>query len=85
MYFIYVLQSKITNNLYIGYTENIKKRLAYHNSGKVLSTKPHRPYQLIYSEEHDSKQSALRREKQIKRSGKVRKLLKEGKYKGPIV
>jgi len=37
MYFVYVLQSEVNQSLYIGYTENVFKRLAEHNGGKSKS------------------------------------------------
>jgi hypothetical protein len=43
MYFVYILKSKKDNNLYIGSTNNIKKRMKEHNGGKVFSTKPRIP------------------------------------------
>ena len=66
MYFVYILKSKIDNNYYIGFTENLQKRLERHNSCLVRSTKHRIPFQLIYFEEYQTKREALRREKQIK-------------------
>lgn len=37
MYFVYVLRSDFDNKFYIGFTDNVKRRLSDHNSGKVLS------------------------------------------------
>ncbi len=55
MYYLYILQSKIDNRLYKGITENLRKRFKDHNSGKVKSTKPYRPWILIYYEAHRNK------------------------------
>ena len=85
IYFVYVIQSEINKCLYIGSTDDIERRLLEHNSGKTRSTKPFVPYRLIYSEVYENKKEAIQRERQIKRSGKVRKELKEGTYPGPIV
>ncbi|MFA6131674.1 MAG: GIY-YIG nuclease family protein [Patescibacteria group bacterium] len=85
MYFVYVLQSEKDERLYIGSSADLDKRLKQHNSGKTKSTKPYRPYKLIYTEEFQSKTEALQREKQIKNSGFIRKQLKDGNYNGPIV
>ena len=82
MFFVYVLQN-LNGKLYIGSTENVQKRLSCHNGGKVESTKPHRPYKIIYTEEFETRSDAMARECQIKRSGKLRKMIKD-KY-GPIV
>jgi len=43
MFFTYVLKSLSTGRHYYGSTSDIEKRLKYHNSGKVRSTKAFRP------------------------------------------
>jgi putative endonuclease len=65
-YYVYVLRSLKDNNNYVGYTENLKKRLVEHNSGKVKSTKNRMPLELIYFEGCLSQQDATRREKYLK-------------------
>jgi len=50
MYFTYVLKSHKDDKLYIGYTENLDKRILEHNSGKVKSTKYRIPFELVYYE-----------------------------------
>ena len=42
----------------MGYTENISKRIVYHNKNKNRSTKNKGPWKLIYSEQFDIKKSA---------------------------
>lgn len=54
------------------------RRLLEHNAGKTVSTKPHIPYEIIYKEVFKTKTEALKREKQIKKSGKLRKEIKHG-------
>lgn len=66
MYTVYILLSEKDNKRYIGFTDNLERRLIEHNSGKVKSTKNRRPLKVIYTEEYSSKTEALRREKQIK-------------------
>jgi len=39
MFYIYMLKSKKGNKLYIGYTNNLKRRIKEHNSGDNKSTK----------------------------------------------
>ena len=58
MYFVYILQSKKDNNLYIGYTENLKVRFSLHTNGKVTSTKNRRPLELIYYEAYQNQLDA---------------------------
>lgn len=71
MYYVYVLKSKKDNGLYIGFTEDLKKRFAEHNSGNNISTLPRKPFELIFYEAYINKYDALRREKYFK-SGKGR-------------
>jgi len=66
MFYIYILQSKLDNKLYTGFTGNLKKRLSEHNGGEVISTKNRRPLELIYYEAYKEKDNALRREKFLK-------------------
>ncbi len=76
MFHIYILQSQKDNKRYIGFTENLEKRIDDHNSGLVKSTKNRRPLVLIYSEEFQSKSEAFKREKFFK-SGYGRSFLKK--------
>jgi putative endonuclease len=66
MYFVYILKSKKDGRLYIGCTNNLKKRIKEHNLGLVRSTKSRRPFQLIYFEGYRSKQDAFIREHNLK-------------------
>ncbi|OGN00832.1 MAG: hypothetical protein A3B91_02515 [Candidatus Yanofskybacteria bacterium RIFCSPHIGHO2_02_FULL_41_29] len=71
MYYFYVLKSEKDNNLYFGYTNNIKQRFEDHNKGKVSSTKNRRPLTLPYYEAYESEKDARNRELQIKRRAKA--------------
>lgn len=42
-FYVYVLKSLKNKNLYIGYTNNLKKRIKEHNRGLVFSSKPYIP------------------------------------------
>jgi putative endonuclease len=65
--------------LYIGYTNNLRKRIKEHNSGKNLATKPFRPYKVIFYEAFLNIKDAKSREKYLK-SGwgwkSIRKILR---------
>ena len=50
MYTTYVLYSPGADRLYVGQTDNLELRLLRHNEGSVRSTKPYRPWQLIYTD-----------------------------------
>lgn len=54
--------------LYTGWTNNIEKRLEAHNAGKGGKyTRARTPVELVYLEEHGTKQEAMSREVKIKR------------------
>lgn len=75
MFYNYVLQSLKNNNLYIGYTSDLQKRLKEHNNGLNPSTKPYRPWQIIYYEACITETDAIRREKYLK-TARGKRLLK---------
>ncbi len=75
IYYTYVLKSSKDNKLYIGHTNNLKKRLVEHNKGVVDSTKSRRPLKLIYYEACLSEIKSIKREKYFK-TGFGRKFLK---------
>lgn len=66
MNYVYVLISEKDLKLYIGITNNLKKRLKNHNNGYVLATKKRRPFKLIYYESYIKLSDAKRREKYLK-------------------
>lgn len=65
-YYTYVLLSKKDKGLYIGYTDNIKRRITEHDKGFADSTRNRRPLELIYFEGYKDKLAAMRREKYLK-------------------
>jgi putative endonuclease len=75
MYYTYVLRSLIDNNLYIGWTDDLKNRINKHNLGKVQSAANRIPLKLVYYEACEDKRKAIIREKQLK-TGFGRKYLK---------
>lgn len=66
MYYTYVLRSIKNGSLYIGSTEDLKRRFAEHNEGKSEYTSKYTPWELVYYEAGRSKESAIKREKQLK-------------------
>jgi putative endonuclease len=67
-FYTYVLQSLKDLNLYVGYTNNLVKRVEEHNKGRVPSTKNRLPLKLIYWEGCLNQQDATKREKYLKTS-----------------
>ena len=66
MYYVYVLQSKKDNNLYVGYTKDVPSRFEAHQNGEVDSTRDRRPLELVYLEGCKKQEDALKREKYLK-------------------
>lgn len=66
MFYTYVLRSKKDNKLYIGQTDNLKRRINDHAKELVLSTKSRKPLDLIYYEACLDKEKAIKREKYFK-------------------
>ena len=74
---VYALYSPTFNKIYIGYTSDLKNRIESHNIfSKKGYTAKYRPWNLVYSEEHPSKELAMKREKQLK-SAKGRLFIRE--------
>lgn len=66
MFYTYILQSKKDKELYVGCTDDLKKRLKEHNTGLVFSTKSKIPYDIIHYEAFIHKKDAFLREKWLK-------------------
>jgi putative endonuclease len=62
-YYVYALQSLKDKQLYIGMTNDVKRRLCEHNSGHTRSTKHRIPFRLIYEEECRNRQEARDKER----------------------
>jgi len=76
MFYLYVLKSNKDNNLYIGSTNDLRRRLLEHNNGKVFSTKSRRPFELRYYEAYFNKDEARKREASLKMDGRALSQLK---------
>ena len=74
MFYVYVLWSEKLRKRYVGFTSDLTKRLAEHNSGKSPFTKIGIPWIMIYSEKFTTESQARSREKFLK-SGVGRKFL----------
>ena len=65
-YYLYILKSLRDNNLYVGCTSDLKKRLYRHKNGQIQSTKAKRPFVLVYVEKMYSKSEAFQKERFLK-------------------
>ena len=66
MYYFYLLKSKKDERFYLGWTNDLKRRIIEHNQGFVVSTKPRRPFEIVYYEAYKSEEDAKNREKSLK-------------------
>ena len=65
---VYILASKRNGTLYIGVTSDLIKRIYEHKNDLVAGfTRKYKVHRLVYYETHDSMESAISREKQIKK------------------
>lgn len=65
-HYVYVLLSQKDNEFYIGYTNDLKRRIEEHNAKKNFSTKGRLPLILIYAETCLNEEDSRRREKYLK-------------------
>ena len=78
MFYVYMLKSKSVKPItYVGYTNNLKKRIILHNSGKGAKFTKGRKWVLIYKEKFKSKNKAISREYYIKKNRAFRNKIKE--------
>jgi putative endonuclease len=66
MFYVYVIKSKVTGELYIGYSNDLKRRLVEYNSKLNKSTKHKAPFELVYYEAYKSQGDAKYRENNLK-------------------
>jgi putative endonuclease len=66
MFYNYILQSDKNGEIYVGQTNNLKRRVEEHNKGLSPSTKRYIPWKLIYYEACLDEQDSKRREGYLK-------------------
>ncbi len=66
MFTVYIIHSEVLDRFYIGYTNNLERRLYEHNRIKGKYTDTGIPWQLVFSESFVTKKEAMNREKFIK-------------------
>ena len=69
-YFVYLIVSKNKQKIlsYVGYTNNLKKRLAKHNASKGAKFTRGRKWIIAYGMGYDSKSKAMREEYKLKKN-----------------
>jgi predicted GIY-YIG superfamily endonuclease len=75
MYYLYLIKDSKTKETYIGYTENLERRLKEHDNKNP---------DLIYYEAYKSKEDAQERERKLKQRGQSVRWLK-GRLKYSLI
>ena len=71
---VYMLTNERGNVLYIGSTDDLKKRIYFHKNRLIPGfTKKYNAHKLVYFEEHPNLESALTREKYLKGKSRTKK------------
>ena len=75
-YNLYILKSISSEKYYTGVSENVDRRLLFHNTIEKGFTARYRPWMIVFKEEFDTKQEAREAEKKVK-SWKSRKMIEK--------
>lgn len=82
-FFVYMLASSKNGTIYIGVTSDLKKRIWEHKNNSVEAfTEKYNVHDLVWYEQHDNAESAIHREKRLKkyaREAKIKLIEKENK------
>lgn len=74
-YYVYILCNRKEDCLYVGFTNDIRKRTVEHKNGKYDGhTKKYRIDKLVYFEEFQEKNEALKRERGLKKWNRAWKI-----------
>ena len=76
---MYLIISKNIKSVksYVGYTNNLKKRIALHNQGKGAKSTRGRNWKLVFKKKFKNKSMAMKYEFFLKKNKKLRKKIKE--------
>jgi len=77
MYYVYILKSINYNEIYIGSSNDLRRRLQEHNTGTEISTRRYMPWKVFYYEAYFSEKLARIRESRLKNHGNALKELKK--------
>ena len=78
IYYVYLIISKKLNKYrsYVGYTNNINKRIMLHNSSKGAKFTRGNKWKLIYVKKYYDKSTAMREEYKLKKNYLLRNKIK---------
>ena len=78
-YYVYLLLTLNNNKTisYVGYTNNLLKRIKLHNAGKGAKFTKGRQWKLIFSMKYNDKKKAMIEEYKLKKNSKLRYKIKK--------
>ena len=65
-YYLYILRSLDSKRYYVGISEDVERRLKFHNTIEKGFTSRYRPWEVVFKQEFSSKQAAMKAEKKVK-------------------
>ena len=79
-FYVYLIITEINRKIvsYVGYTNNLKKRLKFHNSSKGAKFTRGKKWKMIYFKNYKSKKIAMSEEYKLKKNYILRKKIKQG-------
>ena len=75
--YVYLLRSLNQQSYYVGWTTDLPRRLAEHNSGQTRYTHTRGPWKVMAYESYMNREAAKRRERQLKRNPRMLALFKK--------
>jgi putative endonuclease len=77
MFYVYLLQHTQTNEIYIGFTTDLRSRVQIHNArGQTATKRKSGTWNLKYYEAYSSREDAMKREVKLKQHGSAKQKLK---------
>ena len=78
VYYVYLILSRKNNKYrsYVGYTNNIEKRIYLHNNSKGAKYTKGNVWKLIYYQKYNEKIKAMKEEYKLKKNYKLRNIIK---------
>ena len=82
-YYVYLIVSKVKNKTisYVGYTNNLLKRISLHNASKGAKFTKGKKWKIIYYKSYSSKKIAMKKEYVLKKNYKLRNKIKKENIK----
>ncbi len=74
MHYVYILLNEARTRTYTGFADDVEKRLAMHNAGRVKASGPYRPYNIIHTESFETLKEARQKEKFYKSTAGRRRI-----------